>query len=291
MRALLQRRMAAWIRRRQGPDRLPVTLQRRRLYILPTPTGLAYGALLFMMLIAGLNYANSLALLLTFLLAGMALVAMHACHRNLLGLAVIDLASEDSFAGEQASLRLRLANPTAQPRIGIVWGGNPNNHNDRKRSVPFAQLASIVEVGAEHLVSLQKGGAKTQVDLAATKIFDAEPYLDDFAATAGLLAELDLTITVCTSPAHLAGAMGRPGWVMLCFDPHWPWLLEREDSPWYPNLRLFRQDSPGDWAPVVAHVAEELKKFIAGDRSVLKPKPWNGPSIRQNIHAVDLTEH
>jgi tetratricopeptide (TPR) repeat protein len=186
--------------------------------------------------------------------------------------------------------RHRLA-PIAQPRIGIVWGGNPDNHNDRKRSVPFAQLAPVVEVGAGHLVSLQKGGAKTQADLSATRIFDAEPYLDDFAATAGLLAELDLIITVCTSPAHLAGAMGRPGWVILCFDPHWPWLLEREDSPWYPSLRLFRQASPGDWTPVMAHVAEELKKFIAGDRSVLKPKPWTGSPVRQNIHAVDLTEN
>lgn len=119
MRPFMQRRMAAWIRRRQGMDRLPVTLQRRRLYILPTRTGLAYGVLLLLMLIAGLNYANSLALLVTFLLAGLVLVAMHACHRNLLGLGVKDLASQDSFAGEQAPLQLRLANSTAQPRVGI----------------------------------------------------------------------------------------------------------------------------------------------------------------------------
>jgi uncharacterized protein (DUF58 family) len=101
-------------------DRLPVTLQRRRLYILPTRTGIAYGSLLLMMLIAGLNYANSLALLVTFLLAGLALVAMHACHRNLLGLSVLELSSQDSFAGEQAALQLRLANSSIQPRVGIV---------------------------------------------------------------------------------------------------------------------------------------------------------------------------
>src|SRR5580692_243846 len=99
MRAFMQRRMAAWIRRRQGSDVLPVTLQRRRLYILPTRVGIAFGALLLLMLVAGLNYANSLALLTTFLLAGLALVAMHACHRNLLGLGVVELASQDSFAG------------------------------------------------------------------------------------------------------------------------------------------------------------------------------------------------
>jgi uncharacterized protein (DUF58 family) len=123
MRAFMQRRMAAWIRRRQGTDLLPVTLHRRRLYILPTRTGIAFGALLLLMLIAGLNYANSLALLLTFLLAGMALVAMHSCHRNLLGLTVTDLSSQDSFAGEQAQLQLRLTNPGAQPRMALQLDG------------------------------------------------------------------------------------------------------------------------------------------------------------------------
>src|ERR1700733_7660125 len=119
MRAFMQRRMAAWISRRQGSDLLPIALQRRRLYILPTRAGVAFSALLLLMLIAGLNYANSLALLVTFLLAGLALVAMHACHRNLLGLAVAELSSQDSFAGEEAALQLRLANSSAQPRPGI----------------------------------------------------------------------------------------------------------------------------------------------------------------------------
>jgi uncharacterized protein (DUF58 family) len=119
MRAFMQRRMAAWIRRRQGTDVLPVTLQRRRLYILPTRAGLAFGALLLLMLIAGLNYANSLALLVTFLLAALALVAMHTCHRNLLGLTVAELSAQDSFAGEHAELRLRLTNSSTQLRLGI----------------------------------------------------------------------------------------------------------------------------------------------------------------------------
>jgi uncharacterized protein (DUF58 family) len=123
MRAFMQRRMAAWVRRRQGTDLLPVTLQRRRLYILPTRAGLAFGTLLLLMLIAGLNYANSVALLLTFLLAGLALVAMHTCHRNLLGLTVVELSAPDSFAGEHAQLRLRLANSSTQPRLGIEIDG------------------------------------------------------------------------------------------------------------------------------------------------------------------------
>jgi len=119
MRAFMQRRIAQWIRRRQGEDVLPVTLQRRRLYILPTRTGVAFGVLLLLMLIAGLNYANSLALFTTFLLAGLALVAMHACHRNLLGLTVTDIAAQDSFAGTEAQVLLRLANPAAPVRVGI----------------------------------------------------------------------------------------------------------------------------------------------------------------------------
>ncbi len=119
----MQRRMAAWIRRRQGPDLLPITLHRRRLYILPTGPGIAFGALLLLMLIAGLNYANSLALLSTFLLTGLALVGMYACHRNLLGLTVADLSSRDAWEGEHAALRLRLVNSSAQPRVAIEVDG------------------------------------------------------------------------------------------------------------------------------------------------------------------------
>lgn len=123
MRAFLRRRMAEWVRRRQGADLLPVSLHRRRLYILPTRTGMAFGVLLLLMLIAGLNYANSLALLVTFLLAGLALVAMHAAHRNLLGLSVTGLISQDSFAGDAARVQLRMANPSALPRMAIVLDG------------------------------------------------------------------------------------------------------------------------------------------------------------------------
>lgn len=125
MRAFMQRRMAQWIRRRQGDDVLPVSLHRRRLYILPTRTGLAFGVLLLLMLIAGLNYANSLALLTTFLLGALALVSMHACHRNLLGLEISELAAQDGFAGGEAEIRLRLSNPGRPLRVGIELQGMP----------------------------------------------------------------------------------------------------------------------------------------------------------------------
>jgi len=106
----LRRRAADWARRRQGLDRLPLTLRRRRLYILPTRAGIGFGVLVLAMLAAGLNYANSLALLLGFLLAGFALVAMHECHRNLLGLALIDASAAPVFAGSVGTLRLTLEN-------------------------------------------------------------------------------------------------------------------------------------------------------------------------------------
>ena len=115
----VRERAAEWARRRQGPDRLPLTLARRRLYILPTRAGVAFGALLLTMLAAGLNYANSLALLLTFLLGGFALVAMHECHRNLLGLSLLEAAAAPLFAGTTGTLRLTLGSASRLTRRRI----------------------------------------------------------------------------------------------------------------------------------------------------------------------------
>jgi len=111
--------MAQWMRRRQGTDRLPVTLARRRLYILPTRAGLAFTALLFLMLLAGLNYANSLALFLTFLLTGFALVAMQQCHRNLLGTEVVAAIAPAVFARSSGAVQLILGNSDDVPRMGL----------------------------------------------------------------------------------------------------------------------------------------------------------------------------
>ncbi|GAC1454969.1 MAG: DUF58 domain-containing protein [Steroidobacteraceae bacterium] len=114
-----QARVRAWMLRRQGADALPVTLERRRLYILPTRAGLVFAALLFLMLLAGLNYGNSLALFLTFLLTGFALVSMQQCHRNLLGTTLVAAHAPPVFAGSTASLRLTLGNTAAQPRLQL----------------------------------------------------------------------------------------------------------------------------------------------------------------------------
>jgi uncharacterized protein (DUF58 family) len=130
--ARLRARTAAWVRRRQGEDALPVALQRRRLYILPTRGGFAFGALVFVMLLAGLNYTNSLALFLTFVLAAFALVAMQQCHRNLLGVRVTALDAPGVFARTPARLLVSLANDSSAPRLRLEAGleGAPRSRAD-----------------------------------------------------------------------------------------------------------------------------------------------------------------
>src|SRR4029078_5462775 len=113
----LRRRLRSWARLREGEDRLPFSIGTRRIYILPTRGGVAFAGLLFVMLLAGLNYANSIALLITFMLSGFALIAMHLCHRNLAGTVVRGIATVDAFAGEHGRILVTLENPADTPRI------------------------------------------------------------------------------------------------------------------------------------------------------------------------------
>lgn len=174
-----------------------------------------------------------------------------------------------------------------RPRIGLVWAGNPRNINDHNRSVPTDELGPLLQAGQGHIVALQK---EWRGDFPAA-CPNAGPELHDFAATAGLLAELDLLITVDTAAAHLAGAMGRPVWLLLPFDAEWRWLIGREDSPWHPSLRLFRQTAPLDWREVLERVAATLRSFLSGDRSLLTTKSWDDPPLRKNPLAIELSRH
>jgi len=122
MKTRLRGRMARWIRKRQGPDSLPLTLSRRRLYILPTRAGVGFGLLLVIMFVAGLNYANSTALFLTFLLTGFALVSLHQCHRNLLGAQLVAATAQPTFAHHTGTLSLIFENPAAAARFRIAAG-------------------------------------------------------------------------------------------------------------------------------------------------------------------------
>ena len=140
-------------------------------------------------------------------------------------------------------------------RVGLVWAGNPGHANDHNRSCPFDTLAPLFALEDVEWVSLQKEGAPD----SPAPLIDLSGQLNDFADTAAAMRQLDLVISVDTAAAHLAGALGRPVWVLLPFAPDWRWLTERTDSPWYPTARLYRQPAPGDWASVTAAIAHDLK--------------------------------
>jgi tetratricopeptide (TPR) repeat protein len=160
----------------------------------------------------------------------------------------------------------RLA-PRRGLRVGLVWAGNPGHRNDRNRSLPPALLGALDEVPGVQWYSLQKPDGLAASLPASLGAIDLAGMLGDFADTAAALAHLDLVVTVDTSVAHLAGALGREAWVLLPHSPDWRWLLERSDSPWYPSLRLFRQQERGAWEPVIAAVAQALRARIVSTTS------------------------
>ena len=170
------------------------------------------------------------------------------------------LAADPALA---ARWRGRLAG-LAGLKVGLVWAGEPRPENpaalatDRRRSMSLAALAPLRAVAGVSFVSVQTGVAGRQAVPAGLALHDWTAELDDFAETAALMAGLDLVISVDTAPAHLAGALGREVWLLNRFDTCWRWLLDRDDSPWYPTLRQFRQERPGAWDGVVARVAAAL---------------------------------
>ena len=143
-------------------------------------------------------------------------------------------------------------------RVGIAWRGGPDHWNDRNRSMKSSCLAALAGLSATAFISLQKGFPDGCESLAFTPL---PRQLTDFADTAALMIHLDLIISVDTSVAHLAGALGLPTWVLLPFAPDWRWMLDRDDSPWYPTMRLFRQQRRGDWSAVLERVREALKSL------------------------------
>jgi len=160
--------------------------------------------------------------------------------------------------------RKELADRHRHFKVGLVWAGNPRHQNHRNRSVSLAALAPLAQVQGVSFFSLQKGaaGLEAKNPRPELKLIDRTAELRDFADTAALIAQLDLVISVDTAVAHLAGAMGKPVWTLLPFVPDWRWLLEREDSPWYPTMRLFRQPSIGDWDSVIGRVSEALAEVV-----------------------------
>jgi tetratricopeptide (TPR) repeat protein len=163
--------------------------------------------------------------------------------------------AEDKAAG--------LSLPAYGLRIGLAWAGNPAHPKNRFRTIDLSTLEPLLELRGAHFSSLQLGAEVAELASAGMDIVDLSSKITDMADTAALIDRLDLVIAADTSVAHLAGALGKPVWVMLPFAPDWRWLLDREDSPWYPTMRLFRQPALGDWESVVDMVWDALAKEIA----------------------------
>jgi ADP-heptose:LPS heptosyltransferase len=143
--------------------------------------------------------------------------------------------------------------------VGVVWAGNPEQVNDKKRSTKFEKFKILKDISKVKLYSLQKGEAAKELDNWAVDLSD---QINCFADTAAIIDNLDLIITVDTSVAHLAGAMGKRVWILLAFSSDWRWLLDRRDSPWYPSAKLFRQPKLGDWDSVFDEVRKELISLV-----------------------------
>jgi len=160
---------------------------------------------------------------------------------------------------------LRLDPQKGSLRVGLVWGGNPTQSRDRYRTMPLRLLTQLFDIEGVQFNSLQKGPPADQIAAFAQKqkLFDFAAQLNDFADTAAMISQLDLVICVDTSVAHLAGALGKPVWVMLPEPPYWWWSGSSERSPWYPTMRLFRQKERGDWGDVVERVKAALEERVA----------------------------
>jgi hypothetical protein len=159
-------------------------------------------------------------------------------------------------------------------RVGLVWAGNPTQNGDRWRSPRLAAVAPLFSLPGIDFVALQKGPGRDdlkQIKLPGN-VLDLGDEIEDFADTAAIIAGLDLVVTSCTAPLHLAGALGVPTWALIPFAPHFLWQLERTDSPWYPSLRLYRQDKVGaDWSGAVGRLSADLAALAAEHRKQTSP--------------------
>lgn len=157
---------------------------------------------------------------------------------------------------------LPLPKSPGNARVGIVWAGSPTHGNDRNRSSQIQDWLSVLTVEGIDFYSLQKG--ERVKDMAAlpanVPLHDLDTQIKTYADTAAIIEQLDLVISVDTSVAHLAGALGKPCWVLLCYTPDWRWLRNRDDSPWYPTMRLFRQTSRGNWSGIFDQVSQALRQ-------------------------------
>ena len=153
--------------------------------------------------------------------------------------------------------------PRTRPRIGLVWAGNPDHLNDHNRSIRLEDLTALFGLDADWIIlqrEVSEADGRRLADHGNVHLFG--PEFADFADTAAVISELDLVISVDTSVAHLAGALGKPVWILLPFMPDWRWMLDRSDTPWYSGAKLFRQASPGRWNDAIDDVVAQIRKIL-----------------------------
>lgn len=177
---------------------------------------------------------------------------------HLMGTTLESIPADTPYLSPPPETASPLPASSGRKRVGLVWGGNPERADARHRSVSLETLRPLFDVDGLDWMSLQIGAPRKQILETGLRLKDLAP---DLPATAAAIMELDLVITVDTSIAHLAGALGRPFWVLLSHAPDWRWMLDRDESPWYPTARLFRQPSSGDWASVVDDIRSALQDF------------------------------
>lgn len=172
-------------------------------------------------------------------------------------------------------------------RVGLVWAGNPEHVNDMRRSLDLARLAPVLDVSGVSFVSLQVGARSADLKKhRERKILDLSPDLTDFTETAAAVSALDLVITVDTSVCHLVGGVGKPVWVLLPWVTDWRWLIDREDNPWYPTMRLIRQKRGEEWAEIIPRIAKDLAAVAGGDTARLTP--FRAEGERRAAHAAAI---
>jgi hypothetical protein len=168
------------------------------------------------------------------------------------------------FPDNQETLvwKQRLGFDKAKRNIGLVWAGGRKHPGDARRSLNLEQLAPLAQISGIHWISLQKGEPANQASASSLSLSDWTAELDDMNSTASLIMALDGVVAVDTAVAHLAGALGKPAWLLLPFVSDFRWLLNRQDSPWYPNMRIVRQSVLGDWAGAIKKLDSILKDGV-----------------------------
>ncbi|HUY90073.1 MAG TPA: tetratricopeptide repeat protein [Pirellulales bacterium] len=224
------------------------------------------------------------------------------CHAPLVSLPRLFATTLDDIPSDQPYLfaderlveqwRSKLDELADSLKVGIGWQGNPRFGADRDRSLPVAKFLPLTQINGVRLVSLQKGPGVDQLDALSDRSAVYAPSGDidgangAFMDTAAIMAGLDLVITSDSALAHLAGGLGVPAWLVLPFAADWRWLGDRDDSPWYPTMLLFRQASPGDWDGVFEKVADELREVVESrqpDHAIIKhpagARAWNARGV------------